>query len=294
MSQGDLSLESFRRILELHPDLEHLELQGEGEPLLNANFISMLELARERDLRVSVITNGSLLSPDIVEALLRLEVSSIHCSLESAEPNLFREIRGGKFEKLKTGLTLLVRERNARGLAFPQIGLAVTVLKKTMSAMAGIVEFYQALGLDAGIFIQPLQKMPSYTSIYDEEMKRQLLSHEDLMAYHETIYDIEGWQAVVKNKKNVSSFYRNLGKSVRGGETGCPWLLHGTFISYTGNVMPCCTVKSSDFSLGNVGDTPLEALDGARTAMNQQLVGGAIPTACERCGLARKIAGRAS
>ena len=99
---------------------------------------------------------------------------------------------------------------------------------------------------------------------------------------------------MVKSKKNVFSFYRNLGKSVRGGESGCPWLLHGTFISYTGDVMPCCTVKSAGFSLGNVRDTQLEALNQARADMNQQLVGGSIPAACEGCGLARKIAGRAN
>ena len=39
-----MSLEYFRRTLEVHPELEHIELQGEGEPLLNRDFIPMPEL----------------------------------------------------------------------------------------------------------------------------------------------------------------------------------------------------------------------------------------------------------
>ena len=52
MSQGDLSLESFSKILELHPDLEHIELQGEGEPTLNRDFVKMLALAHQKKLKI--------------------------------------------------------------------------------------------------------------------------------------------------------------------------------------------------------------------------------------------------
>jgi len=290
MSQGDLSLDSFRRILELHPQLEHIELQGEGEPLLNKNFVQMLELARERNIRVSLITNGSLLTTEMIDAILRLEVMSIHCSMESAEPRMFREIRGGKLEKVRKGLMLLVKERNKRGLKFPTIGLAVTVLRKTVDAMPGMIELYGEMGLDAGIFVQPLQKMAVYTRAYDEDMKRQLLSHEDLHAYNNTLRGMDGLQSILRNKKNISSFYRALGKSIQPGESGCPWLLHGTYINYAGDVMPCCTIKDTTLSgLGHIRNTPLSKLDEGRRKMNQQIVEGAIPMACEGCGIANKF-----
>ena len=158
--------------------------------------------------------------------------------------------------------------------------------------MPPIFKIYQDLGLDAGIFIQPLQKMAAYTDVYDDEMKRELLSHEDLMQYHEQLYAIEGMQKLLKGKKNVSAFYRGLAKSVRNGEKGCPWLLHGTFISYTGDVMPCCTVKDTNYSLGHIEKTPLSALNEARLEMNDLIVQGNIPKACNGCGLANRVAGQ--
>ena len=203
MAQGDLSLVSFQKILDLHPDLEHIELQGEGEPTLNRDFIGMLEIAHRRKLRISIITNGSLLTPKIIDAIFLCKVTSIHVSLESAEPTVFQSIRGGRFEKVKSGIELLAEERKRRGLNYPKIGLAVTVLKKTMDAMPPIFEIYRDNQLDAGIFIQPLQKMSAYTDAYDEEMKREMLSHEDLMQYHENLYAIEGMQPLLKGKKNL-------------------------------------------------------------------------------------------
>ncbi len=292
MAQGDLSLVSFQKILDLHPDLEHIELQGEGEPTLNRDFIGMLEIAHRRKLRISIITNGSLLTPKIIDAIFLCKVTSIHVSLESAEPTVFQSIRGGRFEKVKSGIELLAEERKRRGLNYPKIGLAVTVLKKTMDAMPPIFEIYRDNQLDAGIFIQPLQKMSAYTDAYDEEMKREMLSHEDLMQYHENLYAIEGMQPLLKGKKNVSAFYRGLAKSVRNGEKGCPWLLHGTFVSFTGDVMPCCTIKDPQYALGHIERTTLATLDEARLQMNEQILLGQIPESCSGCGLANRVAGQ--
>lgn len=294
MTQGDLTLDSFQKILDLHPDLEHIELQGEGEPTLNRDFIGMLELAHRRKLRISIITNGSLLTPKIIDSIFQCKVTSIHVSLESAQPSVFQSIRGGRFEKVKSGIEILAQERKQRGLKYPKIGLAVTVLKKTMDAMPPIFEIYRANQLDAGIFIQPLQKMAAYTDVYDEEMKRELLSHEDLMQYHENLYAIEGMQPLLKGKKNVSAFYRGLAKSLRNGERGCPWLLHGTFVSFTGDVMPCCTIKDPQYALGHITHTSLTDLNQARLTMNDQITQGRVPKSCTGCGLANRVAGQSN
>ena len=68
---------------------------------------------------------------------------------------------------------------------------------------------------------------------------------------------------------------------------------HHSGSSYSGDVMPCCTIKNPDFSLGHVETTSLEDLNEARRTMNHHIVQGNIPKACEGCGLARKIARKA-
>ena len=59
LDQSDLALATFDALLDQLPDVEHLELQGEGEPLMHTDFFAMAERARARGIEVSTITNGS-------------------------------------------------------------------------------------------------------------------------------------------------------------------------------------------------------------------------------------------
>lgn len=56
LDQSDLDLETFREALAQLPDLERLEMHGEGEPLMHPHFFEMARLARARGIRLSTIT----------------------------------------------------------------------------------------------------------------------------------------------------------------------------------------------------------------------------------------------
>ena len=109
MPQKDTSFDTIRAAFESLPYLRHVEIQGEGEPLLHPRFLEMVRLARGRDVEVSFITNGSLLAPGLVEELLDADVAKISVSIESADPEQFRSIRGGILEKVTRNLEHLMR-----------------------------------------------------------------------------------------------------------------------------------------------------------------------------------------
>ncbi len=290
MAQKDMTLETFAGILRDYPDLTHVELQGEGEPFLNKAFFEMLELVRQNNIRVSFITNGSLLTDAVVRRLLDYEIETIHCSIESAEPALFREIRGGTLEKVRQGLNTLITERNRRGLEKPSVGLAVAVLQKTMTSMPGIVDFYDELNLDGGLFVQPLQEMSAYIGGYDEEMKGQLLSDADLRVYRETLVRVDGLARLMQERTRTPTFYEALSEKRGEDEGGCPWLERGLYVANTGHIMPCCSLKdTSIFSLGEVGKTPRERVTRARQKMNARVREGSPPPGCRDCSIARQF-----
>jgi len=116
MPQQDLADEIFTAALDAFPEVRHVELQGEGEPLLHPGFLSMVRRARQRGIEVSFITNGSLLVPDLAASLFDAAVSKISISIESADPQSFRAIRGGMLEKVSRNLELFLEERSRRGL----------------------------------------------------------------------------------------------------------------------------------------------------------------------------------
>src|SRR5206468_7456784 len=92
--QGDLGLADFVSLIDQLPDLTSVHLTGEGEPLMNPAFIEMIAEARRRGLKVAFITNGSLMTPPIIERLVELRPSLVGISLESLDPVAFRRIPG--------------------------------------------------------------------------------------------------------------------------------------------------------------------------------------------------------
>ena len=84
MRQGDLDWQVFERFLSSNPNLRHVELQGEGEPLMHPRFFDMVAACRARGIKVSLISNGSMLSESAIDRLIEGGVDSIHVSLESA------------------------------------------------------------------------------------------------------------------------------------------------------------------------------------------------------------------
>lgn len=284
MAQGDLGWDAFVRFLDTHPDLAHVELQGEGEPLLHARFFDMAAACVARGIRVSVITNGSLLTEERVDRLLAAGLQSIHVSMESSDPARFEAIRGGKFAKVRDGLARLIAERNGRGLSRPVVGLAVTVLKDTVRAVEGIVGLYEELGLDGGIVAQPLQKMPVYADRYDEAMAAQVLPPELVPAFLALRQQLAR-RAPVKDADDF--FYYSLFRSFDPARQGCPWLERGAYLGQNGQVTACCFMK--DDVLGDAAAAP-DVIDARRAALRAELERGAIPAACRGCGTAAAVA----
>src|SRR3954447_22087755 len=58
-----MPFEEFTRVLEQMPGLQHLHLQGLGEPLMHPRMFDMVEYAAGRGIQVSTNTNLTLLTP---------------------------------------------------------------------------------------------------------------------------------------------------------------------------------------------------------------------------------------
>src|SRR6476660_5185635 len=81
MSQSDLDYATYERALADLPELEQIELQGEGESLMHPRFFDMVRAARARNIAVSFITNGSFFSESAVEQILDAAVEKISVSM---------------------------------------------------------------------------------------------------------------------------------------------------------------------------------------------------------------------
>jgi SynChlorMet cassette radical SAM/SPASM protein ScmF len=112
-----------------------------GEPLLHPNIGDLLDMIRQRRLRLTVETNGTLCSRELAERIAACENAFAAVSLDAAKAETHDWIRGkrGSFESAVAGIGNLV----AAGLK-PQI--IMTLMKRNKDEMAMVVRLAESLG----------------------------------------------------------------------------------------------------------------------------------------------------
>lgn len=93
--EGEVSTERAKKLVaeiaELRPGWVIVE---GGEPLLRPDLFELLDLMRQRELEVHLITNGMLISPQIIGALKQLGVK-VMVSIDGATKATYEAIRNG-------------------------------------------------------------------------------------------------------------------------------------------------------------------------------------------------------
>jgi MoaA/NifB/PqqE/SkfB family radical SAM enzyme len=294
MDQSNLSVEKFKRLLDLFPEIQHLELQGEGEPLMNPEFFDLVELAHTNNINISFITNGSFLSLVNIQRILNYGIRSIRISLETAVPEKFKKIRGADLEIIEKGISRLLSERSRLGLDKPSIGFAVTILASTLADLPTIFDLYCRLGMDGGIAIQSLNRMPNYSTVYDQELETEYLEPEKHQQEYQTYMSSEIVRKIWAEKSPYQHFYDELfqlrgSDQAKGKLSCCPWLVDGINLDRHGRVTPCCMVKGENWSFGTIDDLTREQIINVRNNLAQELINGIIPAPCQGCKIAKAI-----
>jgi len=283
LEQGDIEYGLFSKIMEEYPDIRYLQLYGEGEPFLYPSFFKMVKEAADRNIKISTITNGSLLNNNI-EKILESGLHSVHISLESTNPDTFRGIRGGNIAQILKNIKQLIEMRNSRNQATPHVGFSVTVLKETKNDLVEIFKNYSDIGMDGGIIVQPLNEMSSYTKNYDEEVNYQGLDSSDLKDIDQVLENDEILKEIRKNKRLEYTYFEALRRDFNPEQDGCPWLLRSMFVNFLGYAMPCSMIKNMDlYSFGHVGRDSMESVLEKRELMREKILSGNIPEDCKNC-----------
>ncbi len=84
--KGFMSLEVFNRIFEEElSSLKWVVIGGMGEPFTNPETLEMITRLKEKGLRVRLLTNGFLLTDDVIKVLIDIGVDEIFISCETGD-----------------------------------------------------------------------------------------------------------------------------------------------------------------------------------------------------------------
>jgi len=128
-----------------HDKLCALNIGNYGEPLLNAQIIPEI-LSSSHDagvIETFLHTNGQQLTEKIFKTLVKGELSHIFISLDTLNPDIYRELRGGDIQKVLENLKAVIEYRDSEEEIFPLIHISFMNSPITDSERDRFIEFWR-------------------------------------------------------------------------------------------------------------------------------------------------------
>ena len=287
---GDMDLDLVKKVRKILRSASIVYTFGNGEPLLNPNFLNILEMISQFGPRISFNTNGTLLNEKSLRKIVDLKIDALVFSIDSPIKESFEKIRkGSNFDFVIHNIELLNRLKLNKGSIVPHLGFAIVGMKENIREVPLLIKLARKLAVES-VYIEPLiwQNDPQYEKFYQENdiltnmgflearkifsRIREVAKEEAIKVtspYFDKLLDGEGSQISLKEKKDN-----------RRPICTKPWTT--IFIWWNGEVRTCC---GSDFVFGNLRTQTIEEIwNGTRfQSYRKQFITGEIPLSCENC-----------
>ncbi len=233
--KGNLSHGNFETILnKLSPELMHLTLYFQGEPMLNADFCEMISLARKQNVYVATSTNGHFLNENTSNQIVKSGLNHLIISLDGLDQDTYEKYRvNGDFQKVLYGIQSIVKVKKESGSQNPFIELQFLVMRHNEHQMQAMRDFSKHAGVD---------KLTFKTA---------------------QVYNTEAGNTIIPTIKKSSRYRQNpdgtfsVAKKIRNR---CHRIWSSLVITWDGKVVPCCYDKNAGHQSGNLLDESLSAI----------------------------------
>jgi radical SAM protein with 4Fe4S-binding SPASM domain len=289
-----MDYDMFCRLVDQFPELEELHLQGLGEPLLHPRFFDMVRYAARHGVEVSTNTNLTALSDRRAQDCVRSGLARMHVSLDGATAKTYEFIRtGARFRRVLRNLKRVVDAKTRIGSALPRIYLVAVAMRKNLHELPAMVRLAARLGIDT-LSVQYLchdfteSSLPVHYLPMRDFVDREMLLHED----EATVARIFEQARRVASRLGVSLRLPNTRPRPRSaalkGRARCDWPWRGSYLSYSGEAMPCCMVATPDrINFGNMERSGVAAIwnNDSYTLFRERLESDSPPEICRSCAV---------
>ncbi|ASP42403.1 radical SAM protein [Leptospira interrogans] len=121
-----------------------VSFQGDNEPFLNKEITDWFKLAIEFGyLDVMVNTNGSLVTEELAEKIIKSGLTRIRFSLDAINEDTYKKIRiGGKFEQVMKNIDNFLRIRKELNSELPIVGVIFVRMKENENEMNDFIKYW--------------------------------------------------------------------------------------------------------------------------------------------------------
>jgi radical SAM protein with 4Fe4S-binding SPASM domain len=239
--KGFLSFSDFKRFIdEVGKNLLLIRLYNWGEPLLNKDFVKMVEYANSKKIAVKISTNLSLPIEDTqAEALIKANLQKIYVSCDGASNSTYSVYHiDGDYGKVISNMRLLLEKKKQLKNHYTEI----VWLFHVFSHNEHEIEKARAMAKDIGIKLT-INKMRTDMGKEIFETADKSIERDSKWLPANPEYNV--FDVVEKKPKNRFS---------------CDLLWSETVINWDGSILPCCSVYSETHSFGNIKEDSFKSI----------------------------------
>ncbi len=302
---GHMTMALFHRIMTQIRDMDSIEtvfFGGIGEPLFHPDIIEMITAVKALGKRAELITNGTLLSEQMIDNIIDAGLDQIWVSVDGIDVAMYEDIRKGTdYDTVIGGLERL-RDRRIAKQSRMDLGLAFVLMKKNVDQLSKFPDFARGLmAKDIKVTnLVPYSLDMASEILYERSISTGLASDEFNLNIDLPIFDVvdevkEPVYKLLRSFANFSIFGKPIGRNVNY----CSFVQEGkTCIRWDGEVCPCIALLHSSkaylynferrtrfASFGNVGDSTLQQVwdSDDYTSFRARIMAWDFP-ACTVCG----------
>jgi MoaA/NifB/PqqE/SkfB family radical SAM enzyme len=220
-----------RDILEL--GVEQIAMSGYGEPLMDPHWLERIRLLRANGLKYDFITNASLMTPWLADALFELGGwEGVNFSLNGLSREVYELIMPPlKRDKTYRNVEAFLETMQKRGLTKPRVTVSCIRLQDNQSEWKEFIAYWRGKpGVDRVV-----------------------------------MGDFENWLDELKKDEELGAIKRGVANGV--WKAPCPAAFRILYIRHDGLVMPCFAASANrQLALGNANESSLKEILQGRTA----------------------------
>ncbi len=272
--KDELTLQEWKNIINQIPFYSFVTLVG-GEPLVRKDFLDiMFEVSKKTLGKFNVVTNGVLITDEIIDAFIKSRMMLLSVSLDGYGKN--HDInRGceGIWDKIIDNLDRLMIKKSEHKKSKPMVDIKTILLENNMDDLPKLYKLASKMGFDffSVSFLRNnnLKQNSCLRESFDEdfwEKEYPIQPYFDLMHFEEVYKELK---ALSKSSRvriryapkfdggdelgKIKKFYTlGVNKKITDIYYPCKYPYSNMMINPQGDVYPCLALK-----IGNVRKTPL-------------------------------------
>ena len=243
--KGFLTFENFKKIFDqINPP--YLNLTGYTESFLNKDIFKMIDYGKKKGSFIKLDSNATILTKEIISNIINSGAHAISISVDGSNEKIYGNIRkGGKLNVVLENLQKLVTEKYNKNSQM-KISVAIVVQKNNIKDLINIIKIVDKIGVDdinptpiVEYDIKDYEKFTLQKCITDLQKVLQKLK----MLKTKTKVNWEPLKDYLKDYEKGNLKYKK-------EHCFAPW--YNTYITWEGDVVPCCYHYDNQKLFGNV------------------------------------------